>query len=116
MTDVTPVDLGALLKAKLGNQYGQATIDLVAILLPPLKKLGLAEIGAVLKALAAKDTDAALVASYAAMTNEELVAAKQKLADLLTAAASDNADLVASVKAFLLKAVEVALGIALLGF
>lgn len=117
MTDqtVTAV-LSDKLKAKLGDTYGQLTIDLVAILLPPLKRIGLADANAILSGISNKDSDAALTAAFAAMTNEELVAAKKALAELLKARAGDNAALSAAINAAILKALEVALGLALVGF
>lgn len=99
----------------IGPRYGQMTVDLVAILYPPLARVGLADAKAVFTALLSRDADETLKAAYALMTNDELVEAKAKLVDLLSLRAGDNAAVVQAINTALLKAVEFALSLALVG-
>lgn len=107
--------VASALQTMLAGRYGEATQSLVLLLLPALKKLTIEELPAFLRLLNAKYHLAAMAALYEKMSNEELVAAKEKLAELLEIAADDHAEIRQQARDFLMVGLKVGLGIALAG-
>jgi len=99
----------------LAAQFGLAIAESAAVYLPALKRLAMDELVAFIKCLTEKNRDGAYAILAAKMTDEELVAEKEKLADLTEARATAQAEAIETFNAIGLAILKAALSMLLAG-